>query len=165
MPGFIGKKLCPDLVIVKPNFTKYRKVSQQVREVLMEYDPLFAPMGLDEAYLDLTNYVTELIDKTAEDDQTNVELDNSYWECALNVVSEIREKIHQKTQLTASAGIAVNVMLAKIASDVNKPNGQYFIPPTQEKILQFIRPLSIRKVNKYTVLFSILYNRFQELVK
>ena len=188
MPGFIGKKLCPELIIVKSNFTKYQEVSQQVREILVEYDPVFSPMGLDEAYLDLTSYVTQLMNDetghvTSEDyhniDETDtgiedcietclddtekyetehegvislpehegvISLPDSYWECALRVVTEMRERIEERTCLTASAGIAVNKMLAKIASDVNKPNGQYFIPPEREKILHFIRSLPIRKV-------------------
>ena len=195
MPGFIGKKLCPELIIVKSNFTKYQEVSQQVREILVEYDPVFSPMGLDEAYLDLTNYVTQLMNDetinkghvTSEDyhniDETDtgiedctetcfdnteryetehegvISLPDSYWECALRVVTEIRERIEKRTCLTASAGIAVNKMLAKIASDVNKPNGQYFIPPEREKILHFIRSLPIRKVtyNDVYMLISSCY--------
>ena len=219
MPGFIGKKLCPNLVIVKPNFSKYQEVSHLIREILAEYDPQFSPMGLDEAYLDLTDYVTNLMTKygcwrskdnlecneivlsspdkdrekmltdresmshqdstenevitSPQDDilETNEQssilapmncshsascntsevveggLPYSYWECALHVVSELRHHIHQITQLTASAGIAVNKMLAKIASDVNKPNGQFLVEPTREGILHFIRALPIRKVN------------------
>ena len=216
MPGFIGKKLCPNLVIVKPNFSKYQEVSHLVREVLAEYDPQFSPMGLDEAYLDLTDYVTNLMtkygcwrpkdnpecnkishDKDREkmltdresisyqestdndlytspqdnlpetNEQCNISapmdcshsascntfevveggLPYSYWKCALHVVTEVRHHIHEITQLTASAGIAVNKMLAKIASDMNKPNGQFLVEPTREGMLHFIRILPIRKVN------------------
>ena len=227
MPGFIAKKLCPQLVIVESHFSKYQEVSQTVREILSNYDPLFSSIGLDEAYLDLTEYVTELMrgkeeqapvegenraaqifdDSSVETDTKPIQIDteslqidaespqetdtkllqiddpeslstdmksqhgsneslndtdshqiddlicdsdqclpNSYWECAERVVSEIRERIHSTTQLTASAGIASNKMLAKIASDMNKPNGQYMIPPSREKILEFIRKLPIRKV-------------------
>lgn len=59
MPGFIAKKLCPKLVIVKTNFDKYRAVSKEVQEIVAQYDPHFSPMGLDESYLDLTDYVKE----------------------------------------------------------------------------------------------------------
>ena len=57
MPGFIGKKLCPELIIVPPNFTKYKAVSKDVHEIFSQYDPGFSPMSLDEAYLDITEYL------------------------------------------------------------------------------------------------------------
>ena len=57
MPGFIGRKLCPDLVLVKPDFVKYRRDAEKIRSVFREYDPNFSPMSLDEAYLDLTDYL------------------------------------------------------------------------------------------------------------
>ena len=271
MPGFIGKKLCPHLVIVKPNYDKYRAVSEQVRHILEQYDPDFCPMGLDESYLDLTSYVTVKMvaqDKTSEatpskwvagshvteghvamphphghvtlphphgtDSGANLapvptdgsdpgvhptpvakcgndsgasltqlstywndpgapptplstdsnssgasltphhdtcdsdmegtltppsihldllidtsgppQLPRAFWECGQAVVREIRERVHLSTGLTASAGIATNKMLAKIASDKNKPNGQCFVEPTRDGILQFMWQLPIRKV-------------------
>ena len=292
MPGFIAKKLCPDLVIVKTNFAKYRHVCGEVREILAEYDPEFCPMGLDESYLDLTDYIaaklrddarksdsclaeahqhhspkesaetkvdlalvtscqestpgcshcgetknqpsrpstnscstvpaaaaaqfasykdgthgnhfsssssnltsavtatsrgvqnqsvsglegdvathlatsclpTQLHSFTAGSEYHSSETSNSAlhpgksnnllmdglhssrWECAKAVVEEIRDRIFQKTGLTASAGIAPNKMLAKVASDMNKPNGQYFVTPTREAVLEFVQNLPIRKV-------------------
>ena len=287
MPGFIARKLCPDLVIVKTNFAKYRHVCEEVREILAEYDPEFCPMGLDESYLDLTDYVaTRLQDDVhdtggtsdgcftedhqhrspEESTETKVDfaqvtscqestpgcsyrsetknkpsrlstnscstvpdsagvqfasykngpdgnhssntntsltsaltamdghvqnhsvsgmedvittdlvtsrlptqfhssetgnsalhpskagnqlmdsLHSSRWECAKAVVEEIRGRIFQKTGLTASAGIAPNKMLAKVASDMNKPNGQYLVTPTREAVLEFVQNLPIRKV-------------------
>ena len=294
MPGFIARKLCPDLVIVKTNFAKYRHVCGEVREILEEYDPEFCPMGLDESYLDLTDYVAAKLqddlhgaggtsdgclaedhqhysteestetykidfaqvvscqestpgcsrhDETKnepsrlstnscstmpdsagvqfasyksgtdgshssnsnisltsalttigghvrnhsvsgmEEDVTTTDsvtsclptqfhsseyhssetgnsalhpgkasnlltdsLGSSHWESAKAVVEEIRDRIFQKTGLTASAGIAPNKMLAKVASDMNKPNGQYFVTPTREAVLEFVQNLPIRKV-------------------
>ena len=71
MPGFIGKKLCPNLVIVKPHHEWYYDVSKQVREVLRQYDPHFSPMGLDEAYLDLTDYVKRKMEGTSLEHTSN----------------------------------------------------------------------------------------------
>ena len=171
MPGFIAKKLCPNLVIVKGNYDKYRAVSKVVGEILLEYDPQYSQAGIDESYLDLTNYLQALIQKrmpcaaksdlecsVAESDDEhndNFNIDDStwgteipkiYWQLIQETVQEIRDRIHARTKLTASAGIAPNTLLAKIASDMNKPNGQYFLPPTRESVLEFIRKLSIRKV-------------------
>lgn len=171
MPGFIAKKLCPNLVIVKGNYDKYKAVSKLVGEILLEYDPQYSPVGIDESYLDLTNYLQMLIQKKApcvaksdlecsdpegddeHNDNFNItdstwgnEIPKIYWQLIQETVQEIRDRIHACTKLTASAGIAPNMLLAKIASDMNKPNGQYFLPPTRESVLEFIRKLSIRKV-------------------
>ena len=134
MPGFIAKKLCPDLVIVPGNMEKYAAVSEVVRGVFREYDPNFAPMSLDEAYLD----ITELLSKHQEDRDSQ--------ETAWNIVNEMRSKIHERTELTASAGIAPNCFLAKVCSDLNKPNGQYELRPDAEEVMKFVSGLAIRKV-------------------
>uniref|UniRef100_A0A663N7R1 DNA polymerase kappa n=1 Tax=Athene cunicularia TaxID=194338 RepID=A0A663N7R1_ATHCN len=185
MPGFIAKKLCPHLTIVPLNFEKYGKVSKEVREILTEYDPNFMPMGLDEAYLNITEHLEERVrwpeDKRRfffntkspilksfneggysspvlfEDNtplmgnhpkQRDQSVENSviFGTSAEEVVKEIRFRIEQKTQLTASAGIAPNVMLAKMCSDRNKPNGQCRISPERRAVLDFLRDLPIRKV-------------------
>ena len=130
MPGFIAKKLCPELVIVPSNMEKYAEVAEIIREVFKEYDPNFAPMSLDEAYLDITNKLG--------DDDTNV--------TAWDMVNEMRGKICERTGLTASAGIAPNCLLAKVCSDMNKPNGQYQLSPNPSDILEFVSTLPIRKV-------------------
>lgn len=176
MPGFIGKKLCPELIIVKPNYQKYRQISSDIQDVLAVYDPHFSSAGLDEAYLDLTAYVgsklthasveseepqrhpvkNDTVNFGGEDDGESVwreqrgvvQLPSSYWECAEAVVEEIRHEIFKKTGLTASAGIAPNKMLAKVASDINKPNGQYLVTPTREGVLKFVQKLPIRKVSQ-----------------
>ncbi|CAG8494071.1 980_t:CDS:2 [Gigaspora margarita] len=128
MPGFIAKKLCPELIIVPCNFDKYRAVSKQIREIFSRYDPDYTPMSLDEAYLDITKYL-ETTDKSPD-----------------NVVEQIRREIHEETKLTASAGIAANKLLAKICSDLNKPNGQYRLQNNVDDIMNFVRPLSVRKI-------------------
>ncbi|XP_065595814.1 DNA polymerase kappa isoform X2 [Cyrtonyx montezumae] len=195
MPGFIAKKLCPHLTIVPLNFEKYRKVSKEVKEILAEYDPHFMPMGLDEAYLNVTEHLEERLnwpedkrryflntenttEKNKEDinvsgtlnvdgyssspvlfeDGMSVNDDHSgqrdqslknvvvFGTSAEEAVKEIRFRIEQKTQLTASAGIAPNTMLAKMCSDRNKPNGQCRISPERQAVLDFVKDLPIRKV-------------------
>ena len=91
MPGFIAKKLCPNLVIVPSNMEKYAQVSEIVRGVFREYDPNFAPMSLDEAYLDITDIITS---------------SDSAW----NIVQEMRSKIQERTKLTASAGRMIIIL-------------------------------------------------------
>ncbi|CAG7828032.1 unnamed protein product [Allacma fusca] len=129
MPGFIARKLCPQLIIVPCNFDKYKAVSRQVQNILKIYDPDFSSISLDEAYLDITNYV-ETSGKSPEE-----------------IVQEMRAKIFEETQLTASAGIASNGFLAKICGDICKPNNQHYLPKTKEDEAKFVKPLPIRKVN------------------
>lgn len=165
MPGFIAKKLCPNLVIVRPNYEEYHKTSEEVRSVLAQYDPNFCPVGLDESYLDLTDYVErkvlesegssgpdtdvkfseEIMDAQWDTSEAHA-LSKSHWLLAKKAVQEMREDIFKTTGLTASAGIAPNKMLAKVASDMNKPNGQCFVMPTREGVLKFVQDLPIRKV-------------------
>ena len=110
-----------------------QSISGQVREVFKEYDPDFCPMSLDEAYLDITG----LVEAGNGDDVDDI---------ASSIVAEMRSKIKEKTGLTASAGIACNCRLAKVASDMNKPDGQFMVAAREEDILDFVRELSIRKV-------------------
>ena len=96
-------------------------------------------------------------DSDDEDDLTRCKssspgcLLSSNWQCAEHVVEEMRSKIFKATGLTASAGIAPNKMLAKVASDKNKPNGQYSVTPTREGVLQFVQQLPIRKASERTI--------------
>ncbi|KAI9304290.1 hypothetical protein BJ944DRAFT_267053 [Cunninghamella echinulata] len=129
MPGFIGLKLCPELKLIPLHFPKYRAASNKVRAIFAKYDPDFLPLSLDEAYLNLTKYLTT----------TNLS--------PSEVVQNIRDEIFAETQLTASAGIASNKMLAKICSDMNKPNGQYFLPMDRVSIMAFTKDLHLRKVS------------------
>ena len=121
MSGRQAKKLCPELIFVSSNGARYREVSEQIREIFHEYTDLVEPLSLDEAYLDVTQNKKEMISAT-------------------QIAEEIREKIEQKTKLTASAGISINKFLAKVASDYNKPNGQKTIPP--EEVLDFMEAVS-----------------------
>ena len=132
MPGFIARKLCPELVFVDCNFKKYKAVSKVFQGILAEYDPQFESMGCDEANMDLTNYLAER------------GLDND--EGRQQVVKEIRTRVEQATQLTCSAGISCNKMLAKICTDMKKPDGQTYLRPDTEEILTFMRKLSVRKI-------------------
>ena len=124
MSGRQAKKLCPELIFVSSNFDRYKEASNQIREVFYEYTDLVEPLSLDEAYLDVTENKKGMVS-------------------ASQIASEIRQQIHAKTQLTASAGISINKFLAKVASDINKPNGQKTIPP--EEVLPFLETLDIRK--------------------
>lgn len=158
MPGFIAKKLCPDLVIVPPHFDKYKAYSRQVQEVLVEYDPYFAMASLDEAYLDLTEYLRER-QKGKEERVKEQQSDSNepggettaitfqFGNDAEEVVKELRLRIEQKTRLTASAGIAPNLLLAKVCSDRNKPNGQFMLKPDHQVVLDFVQELPIRKIS------------------
>jgi DNA polymerase IV len=110
MPSATAKRLCAELVFVKPRFDIYKEVSRQIREIFLEYTPLVEPLSLDEAYLDVTTNLK------------NIPL-------ASDIAREIRARILEKTGLTASAGVSYNKFLAKLASDHRKPNGQFVISP------------------------------------
>jgi DNA polymerase kappa len=132
MPGFIAKKLCPDLVFVGLHFDKYKEIARQVRDILKDYDPEYESMGLDEAHLWVTSC---LATRGMDNDEGRQEL-----------AREIRRRIYETTQLTASAGIGPNKMLAKIGSDINKPDGQFYLPPDRDQILPFITSQNVRKI-------------------
>ncbi|WP_442847002.1 DNA polymerase IV [Leeuwenhoekiella sp. H156] len=124
MAGGLARRLCPDLIFVKTRFDRYREISAQIREIFYEYTDLVEPLSLDEAYLDVT-----------ENKKGNPS--------ATKIAREIRAKIKEKTGLNASAGISINKFIAKVASDINKPNGQKTIPP--EEVISFLEALDIRK--------------------
>lgn len=164
MPGFIAKKLCPELVILPAHFDKYKEYSRQVQEILAEYDPNFAMASLDEAYLDLTEHLNDrqkndekkrfVRSKSQAEPRLENEKDQGFVEeivefgnDAEEAVRELRFRIEQKTRLTASAGIAPNVMLAKVCSDHNKPNGQFLLEPDRDVVLEFVHNLPIRKIS------------------
>jgi DNA polymerase kappa len=129
MAGFVAKKLCPELLLIPLNFDKYTSKAHEIREVLADYDPRFESASIDEAYLNITEYCVEH-NMTPED-----------------VVQQMRDEIHEKAKITVSAGIAANAKLAKICSNMNKPNGQYILPSDRNAIMTFMRDLSTRKVN------------------
>ena len=124
MSGYKAARLCPDLIFVKPRFERYKEISKQIRSLFFEYTDLVEPLSLDEAYLDVTKNKKGLPSAT-------------------RIATEIRGKIKERVGLNASAGISINKFLAKIASDINKPNGQKTIPP--EEVEEFIEQLDIRK--------------------
>lgn len=124
MPSVTAKRKCPDLIFVKHRFEVYRSVSHQIREIFRDYTNLVEPLSLDEAYLDVTTNKKEMPSATL-------------------IAEEIRQRIFEATQLTASAGISFNKFIAKVASDVNKPNGITVIPP--EKATAFLEQLPIYK--------------------
>ncbi len=124
MSGAMARKLCPDLIFVKTNFDRYKEVSKQIRKIFYEYTDLVEPLSLDEAYLDVT-----------ENKKGNPS--------ATMIAQEIREKIKEVTGLNASAGISINKFVAKIASDINKPNGQKTLGP--EEVEPFLETLDVKK--------------------
>ncbi|KAI1809907.1 cation transport protein-domain-containing protein [Poronia punctata] len=129
MAGFVAKKLCPNLLLVRPNFEKYTAKAREVRDILGDYDSRFESASIDEAYLNVTEYCA-LHGMTAEE-----------------AVQHMRDEIYEKTKITVSAGIAANATLAKICSNINKPNGQYSLPNDRNAIMNFMQDLPTRKVN------------------
>ncbi|CAG8894196.1 unnamed protein product [Penicillium egyptiacum] len=129
MASFVAKKLCPQLVLLPQNYDKYTAKAKEVRAIMAEYDPLFESASIDEAYLNITAYCNE----------NNLEPDE--------VVRRMRAEILETTKVSVSAGIAANAKVAKIASNLNKPNGQFQVPNEREAIIEFMRDLSVRKVN------------------
>ncbi|MGY0610752.1 MULTISPECIES: DNA polymerase IV [unclassified Luteimonas] len=125
MPAVRAERLCPDAVFVPPDFARYKEASKQVRAIFLRHTDLVQPLSLDEAYLDVT------APKVASPSAT---------ESARMIRAEIREA----TALTASAGIAPNKFLAKIASDWNKPDGQFVVKPSQ--VEAFLTPLPVAKI-------------------
>lgn len=122
--GVLAKKYCPELIFVRPRFERYKEISAQIRTIFYDYTDLVEPLSLDEAYLDVTQ---------------NKKGNPS----ASLIAKEIRERIFNEVGLTASAGISVNKFVAKIASDINKPNGQKTVNP--DEVLAFLEELPIRK--------------------
>jgi len=122
MPMARALRLCPDLVVVPPDFERYRRVSSQVMEILRACTPLVEPLSLDEAYLDVT--------------------ENAWGEpLGMEVAKRLKRQIVAQTQLTASAGVAPNKFLAKIASGYRKPDGLTVIAP--ERVESFLRELPV----------------------
>ncbi len=124
MPSMRAYRLCPNIIFVPPRFDHYRDISQHIRDIMFQYTDLVEPLSLDEAYLDVT---------------ANKKNDPS----ATHLAQAIRAQIWQETQLTASAGVSMNKFLAKIASDLNKPNGLSLIAPEQAEA--FLEGLPIER--------------------
>lgn len=120
-----AKTLCKDLIVVHGNHHKYKEVSLQMREIFHEYTDLIEPLSLDEAFLDVT-------------------VNKPGIELAVDIAQEIKQKIQERLQLTASAGVSYNKLLAKIASDWRKPNGLTTIHP--DRAQDFIDQLRVEKI-------------------
>ena len=125
MPAVRAERLCPEAVFVPPDFTRYKAVSRAVREIFQRHTDLIEPLSLDEAYLDVTENKTGL-------------------PTATQVAKQIRRQIFEEVQLTASAGVAPNKFLAKIASDWRKPNGLFVIQP--HEVQEFLRTLPVGRI-------------------
>src|SRR5215468_9714657 len=125
MPAVRAERLCPAAVFIAPDFTRYRAVSKSVREIFRRHTDLVEPLSLDEAYLDVTENKTGL-------------------PTATRVAQTIREQIRDELKLTASAGVAPNKFLAKIASDWRKPDGLFVIKP--EEVDEFLLPLPVKRL-------------------
>jgi len=124
MPSKQALHLCPDIIFVRPRFPVYKEVSQKIREIFSRYTDLVEPLSLDEAYLDVTE-------------------DKQGIGSAIEIAKLIKQSILTELQLTASAGVSVNKFVAKIASDMNKPDGLTFIGPSA--IESFMEKLAVEK--------------------
>lgn len=124
MSGVLARKRCPHLIFVPPRFERYKEISRHIRSIFHRYTDLVEPLSLDEAYLDVTH------NKVGNPSATLI-------------AQEIRQAIFAETGLTASAGISINKFIAKIASDVNKPNGQKTV--TQDEVQDFLDTLNVKK--------------------
>lgn len=126
MASATARQRCPELIIVKPAMEKYREASREIHQVFQRYTELIEPLSLDEAYLDVSDCE---------------QLEGS----ATRIAKEIRNEVEKQVGITISAGIAPNKFLAKIASDWNKPNGQFVIRP--EQVTEFVAKLPVKKLH------------------
>ncbi len=124
MPSVTAKRRCPDLIFVKPRFDVYKTVSNQIRAIFADYTALVEPLSLDEAYLDVTE-------------------DRLGLGTARAIAEDIRRRIREETQLTASAGVSYCKFIAKLASDQNKPDGLCVVPPAKGEA--FVARLPVKR--------------------
>ena len=124
MSSVLAKRKCKDLIFVKPRFERYKEISNQIRAIFLDYTDLVEPLSLDEAFLDVTE-------------------NKMGFEYASKIAVEIRQRILDEVGITASAGISINKFTAKIATEINKPNGQKTIHPSE--VLSFLETLPITK--------------------
>lgn len=124
MPSKTALRLCPDLIFVYPRFEVYKNVSKKIRAIFQEYTDLVEPLSLDEAYLDVSR-------------------DKKGMNSAIDIARQIKQRIKEELQLTASAGVSINKFIAKVASDMNKPDGLTFIGPS--KVEGFMEQLPVQR--------------------
>ena len=125
MPSSIALRRCPDAVFLRPDFPRYRRESEAVFTILREFTPLVQPVSIDEAYLDVTDHWER-------------------WGSATAVAREIRRRVRDERGLTVSVGVGPNRLIAKIASDADKPDGLTVVAP--HRVLAFLEPLSVRSL-------------------
>lgn len=126
MASATARQRCPDLIIIRPDMEKYRIASEQIHEIFQQYTSLIEPLSLDEAYLDVSECT-------------------QHQGSATLIAQAIRADVFEQVKITISAGIAPNKFLAKIASDWNKPNGQFVIRP--EQVSEFVSALPVKKLH------------------
>jgi DNA polymerase kappa len=147
MPGFIAKKLCPNLVFVHCNFDKYRIVAEQIRGIIGKVDPQYRSHSLDEVYFELTTAAKARFRELTVENPDRTPTIEELRVLAVQILQEVRSEIKTITNgLTCSAGIANNFFLAKICADVNKPDGQFELPARREEVMNFLTTLPTRKV-------------------
>ena len=127
MPSRTAGKLCPQAVFVSPRMERYAEISSQIMTIFEEFTPLVEPLSLDEAFLDVSGALR-------------------IWDDAVTIAREVKERIKTRTGLTASVGIAPNKFLAKMASDMNKPDGLTVVPVIEPEIMAFLAPLPVTKM-------------------
>jgi DNA polymerase-4 len=124
MPSKKALELCPEVIFIRPRFDAYQEVSRKIREIFHRYTDIIEPLSLDEAFLDVTE-------------------DKQQIGSAIEIAKQIKQAIKEELQLTASAGVSINKFVAKIASDMNKPDGLTFIGPS--RVEAFIEGLAVEK--------------------
>lgn len=139
MPTFIAREKCPDLILLRPSFKKYKEASQAIFKIFNDYTATVQGVSLDEAYLDVTQ-------------------SGKHYNSATLIAKEIKKRIYEETGLTSSAGVSYNKLLAKIASDLNKPNGLTLFTP--DNILEKIGNLSVKRINGVG---DVTYKKMQQL--
>jgi DNA polymerase-4 len=127
MPSREAGRRCPHAVFIRPDMERYSKASKQVFKILERFTPLIEPLSIDEAFLDVTGAL-------------------GLFGSAVDIAKKIRAAIHDEVKLTASVGVAPNKFLAKIASDMNKPDGLTVVPTDRDGIRRFLRPLPVDRL-------------------
>ena len=127
MPSRTAGKLCPHAVFVAPRMERYEEVSRQVMAILHDYTPLVEPVSVDEAFLDVRGALR-------------------LWADAVALAHDLKQRIRTRLELTASVGVATNKYLAKVASDLQKPDGLTIVPATKPEMLAFLAPLPVTKI-------------------
>lgn len=125
MPAAQARRLCPETIFLRPDFSRYREESQQIFDIYREYTPIIQPLSLDEAFLDVSDHLGELGSATA-------------------VAEDIRRRVREERGLTVSIGVAANKLVAKIASDFRKPDGLTVVRP--HEVEAFLAPLPVRRL-------------------